>query len=251
MLNIGTSGWSYKGWAQNFYPDGLPASKQLEYLAQQFSTVELNSSFYRLPSKSSFERWQRIAPRGFHFAVKVPRTITHFKRLHEITSIWQALEESADALGDKLAVYLLQFPSSFAADSGTLARLEALLALPMSKVPLAFEMRHGSWFQPACLEFFAKNQLCLVQADSSRFPHSPEGFSPSSIAYYRFHGPRDLYASDYTDAELTKWAALIRGDLAHGKDVFAYFDNDANGYAPRDARRLSALLGVADGAKLS
>jgi uncharacterized protein YecE (DUF72 family) len=243
MLYLATSGWSYTHWRGTFYPAKLVARDQLPFLARHFSTVELNSSFYRLPAVSAFQRWYDVTPPGFRFAVKVPRTITHIKRLNNAVEDWQTMLERSAVLADKLGPYLMQFPPSFKATPETIGRFGNFLTdIHAPNIPLAAEMRHASWFEPQVLELFKTHKLCLVQAESSRYPHSPEGFSPSKIAYYRLHGPRELYASAYTDDELSHWASLIRADLAAGKDTYVYFDNDFKGYAIEDARRLRLLL---------
>ncbi|GAC1371344.1 MAG: hypothetical protein NVSMB39_5020 [Candidatus Saccharimonadales bacterium] len=107
---------------------------------------------------------------------------------------------------------------------------------------MAFELRHATWFEPDNLKFFANRRACVVQAESSRYPHTPPDFAPADFTYYRFHGPRRLNASQYTDDELEEWAKLIRRDLSNGKDVYVYFNNDMHGYALDDARRLREIL---------
>jgi uncharacterized protein YecE (DUF72 family) len=242
MLYVGTSGWSYGDWGK-FYPLGLAARDQLPFLARHFASVELNASFYRLPTEAAFRRWATVTPPEFRFAVKVSRSITHTKRLNDVAELWQNLTGRGQLLGDKLGVWLLQFPPSLRATPEIFERLEAFLSYAAAPgVRLAFELRHKTWFEDEALDLFRRHGLCLVQAESSRYPHSPEGFSPAPFAYYRFHGPRQLYASQYTDEELDHWARLIRAELEAGKDVYAYFDNDYHGYALEDARRLGERL---------
>jgi uncharacterized protein YecE (DUF72 family) len=243
MLYLGTSGWSYKHWNKGFYPPGLPPREQLTYLARHFSSVELNASFYRLPPESSFTKWYGDTLAGFAFAIKVPRVITHLKRLQEVSDDWQVLQERTRPLGEKLSVYLAQFPPSFRADEETMARMSTFLDLAQaSRVRLALELRHASWFEPEALAVFERRRVCVVAAESARYPHTPAGFAPANYTYYRLHGPRELYSSQYTDEELGYWAGLIRADRAAGRDVYVYFDNDVNGYALEDAQRLRALL---------
>lgn len=244
-LLIGTSGWSYKDWGQGFYPAGLPAVEQLPYLAKHFPTVELNASFYRLPAAKTFAGWYDKTPPGFVFSVKVSRYITHIKRFVEVDEAWIELTGRAAALREKLGVYLIQTPPSLAATDQVLARVEGFLQTARrvdADVRLAFEMRHPSNFEPPMLSLLQRYGVALVFADSSRFPHSPDGWDSADLAYFRFHGPRQLYASQYTEAELAKWAAKIRGQLADGRDVLAYFDNDVHGYALEDARRLQGMV---------
>jgi uncharacterized protein YecE (DUF72 family) len=242
-LYLGTSGWSYKDWGKHFYPKGLPARDQLAYIARHFPTVEINASFYRLPYAKTFQNWRDKTPPEFRFAVKVSRLITHTKRLADVKDNWVILLERSQPMGDKLAVFLVQFPPSFAATDETRQRFETFFGYALGDGRrLAFELRHKTWFEPDNLALFERHRACVVQAESSRYPHTPPGFAPADFTYYRFHGPRRLYASAYTDDELGYWAGLIRADLSHDKDVFVYFDNDVNGYALDDAKRLQRLL---------
>lgn len=242
MILIGTSGWSYKHWANGFYPKGLAARDQLSYLARSFNTVELNASFYRLPPASSFLKWHNDVPEEFRFSVKVPRTISHYKRLGEGTAEdWSQLLEAAAVLEDKISVYLCQFPPSFKADENSLGRLRDFVSLTSAQ-RVAFEFRHKSWFDDDVLRQLGTLGICVVQAESSRYPHTPAGFSPAPFAYYRFHGPRQLYGSQYTDEELDYWSGLINAEVSAGKDVYAYFDNDFEGFAVADAKRLKERL---------
>jgi uncharacterized protein YecE (DUF72 family) len=243
MVRIGTSGWSYAHWARVFYPLRLPGREQLLYLARHFDTVELNASFYRLPRSTSFEKWDRETPDGFVFAVKVPKTITHNRKLHDVTDDWHQLREAVGPLEHKVAVYLAQFAPSFRASDENIERMRAFLQLVQGQ-RVAFELRHASWFEPPALDVFIEAKACVVQAESSRYPHTPPGFAPADFTYYRLHGPRELYASQYTDEELEYWGDMIRADVAAGRDVYAYFDNDFSAYAIEDARRLRELLGI-------
>lgn len=243
MLYLGTSGWSYKDWGKNFYPQGLAPRDQLKFLARHFPTVEINASFYRLPKDTTFAKWYDDTPADFRFAVKLSRLITHNKRLNDVQADWNTFVGLAQGLKEKLGVILVQFPPSFRATPETLERFATFFDYaPQAKIRLAFELRHTTWFEPDQLQFFADHQACIVQAESSRYPHTPPDFAPANFTYYRFHGPRRLYASQYTDEELTDWAKLIRRDLSSAKDVFVYFDNDMHGYALDDARRLRDIL---------
>jgi len=242
-LYLGTSGWSYKDWGKRFYPLGLPAKAQLIYLARHFDSVEINASFYKLPLAKTFLNWHDVTPDNFRFAVKASRMITHLKRLSDVEDSWELFLERAGNLRDKLGVILLQFPPSFKRTPETLERLETFFSYALTPGRrLALELRHATWFEPEALEFFSRHQACIVQAESSRYPHTPPEFAPADFTYYRFHGPGRLYASQYSNEDLLYWAKLIRADQKAGKDVYAYFDNDVNGYALEDARRLRDYL---------
>lgn len=238
---IGTSGWSYKGWVGRFYPPGLPARQQLSYLAREFPTVEINSSFYRLPAETTFAKWRDETPGEFRFAVKVSRLITHVKRMKEVDENWQELRCRAAQLGDKLGPFLFQLQSNFTAKPENRERVDRLLGCIRRLNPdeqIAFEFRHPSCFTAPMLEVLERHRAALVMADSSRFPPSPDGFAPAGYVYLRMHGPRELYASAYSQEELEAWSSLAAYHFGRGKDVYAYFDNDVNGYALEDARRL-------------
>jgi uncharacterized protein YecE (DUF72 family) len=238
MILIGTSGWSYKHWMNRFYPTGLAPREQLTYLSRHFPTVELNASFYRLPPESNFAKWRDDTPDGFKFSVKVPRVITHLKRLAGVGDDWRAMLVAVTPLADKVAVFLCQFPPSFRATDETVGRLRDFLTVSRG-VRIALEFRHATWFADEVLAELARQQACVVHADSSRYPHTPDEYAAADFRYYRLHGPRQLYASQYTDQELEYWAGLIRADVVDGRDSFAYFDNDFQGYAIEDAKRLT------------
>lgn len=242
---IGTSGWSYKGWGKQFYPSDLPEREWLSYLSRQFPTVEINSSFYRLPAESTFAKWEAETPDTFQFAVKVSRYIAHVKRMKEVDENWQELRRRADKLGAKLGPFLFQFQSNFTAKEENRERVDRLLGCIRRLNPgerVGFEFRHPSCFERSMLDLLAGHRAALVMADSSRYPHSPADFAPADFVYLRLHGPRELYASQYTEKEIKDWASLAMRHLKDGKDVYAYFDNDVNGYAVEDARRLRKAL---------
>lgn len=239
---IGTSGWSYKDWGKRFYPADLPAKEQLPFLAKTFNTVELNASFYRLPLAKTFANWREVTPPDFRFAVKLSRFMTHIKRLQNVEDSWQLFLEHSQPMGGKLEVVLVQLPPRFKADDQTVADVDKFLTYASRDHGLALEFRHLSCFEPAMLAILAKHKVCLVSAESSRFPHSPTDFAPADFVYYRFHGPERLYASPYGEQALTPWADQMKAHLSSGQDVYAYFDNDVNGYALDDARILQRLL---------
>jgi uncharacterized protein YecE (DUF72 family) len=241
QLYLGTSGWAYKDWGRTFYPAKLTSAERLAYLATHFNSVEINNSFYRLPPADNFQTWHDQTPDQFKFSVKVSRLITHNHRLANLGDSWINFIAAAGHLQSKLGVYLLQFPGRLAATAETVGRV-GQFARDHSGPPLAFEFRHQSWFEAPAMDMLANIQTCLVHADSSSFPKTPDQFQPGPIAYFRLHGPRELYSSSYTDEELANYATQIRAQLQAGKDTFVYFDNDVHGYALTDAERLQYLL---------
>jgi uncharacterized protein YecE (DUF72 family) len=238
-FRAGTSGWTYGGWRGRFYPEALKPSDYLAWYARRFDTVEVNSSFYHLPQPKRFEKWAAGTPERFVFAVKVSKIVTHTRRLEDVEEPWRKFLDHAAHLGGKLGPLLLQFPPSFRADRERLERfLERSAALGASR--LALEFRHASWFTREVDELAAKHGAALVIGHSSRYPCAPlETAAP--FLYLRFHGPRELFASRYSEQELTAWAARIRSWLTQGRPVYAYFNNDACGYAIENAEMLIRL----------
>lgn len=237
----GTSGWTYGSWRGSFYPEELKSSDYLAFYARHFNSVEINYSFYHLPQPKTFEKWADATPAGFLFAVKVSKVVTHTRRLEGVEEPWRKFLDHASRLGDKLGPLLLQLPPSFQAD---MARLERFLELSgrLGARRLAFEFRHASWFTREVDELVARHGATLVIGHSSRYPCAPlETASP--FVYLRFHGPRELFASRYSEEELAAWAAHVRAWLAGGRPVYAYFNNDVGGYAIENARMLVRLVG--------
>jgi uncharacterized protein YecE (DUF72 family) len=243
-LLIGTSGWNYSDWRGRFYPEGLRQAEYLSYYSRHFPTTEVNYSFYHLPKISTYEKWAAQVPATFVFAVKASRGITHLQRLKGVEDIWTRFLGNAVALAGKFGPVLLQFPPSFRADHGRLEEFLSLSRGPMAAEPvlLAFEFRHASWFEDRVFTALAKHEACLVIADSQRYPRAPMEVT-APFVYLRFHGPRELFGSEYSPAQLSEWAGRIREWLLGGRSVYAYFNNDFHGYAISNARLLASLVG--------
>lgn len=237
QLYIGTSGWSYRHWKGIFYPPTLPANEWLAFYASRFSTVEVNSSFYRLPKRETFEIWRDRTPAGFTFAVKASRYITHLKKLKDVDDAWERFIENASGLGEKLGPILFQFPANWHAN---LERLAAFLAMLPDEFRYVFEFRHESWFNPDVYTLLKKKNAALCIADSPEWPEVCEITAP--FTFIRMHGGRELYASEYSTAELFEWAKLIAGFLHQRLDVFVYFNNDAYGFAIKNATQLKEFV---------
>jgi len=239
-FRVGTSGWTYSSWRGSFYPADLKASDYLAWYGRRFNTVEINYSFYQLPQPKTFEKWAAETPPGFVFAVKVSKLVTHTRRLEAVEEPWRRFLDHAFHLGEKLGPLLLQLPPSFKADA---ARLEAFLELSRSfgARRLALEFRHASWFTREVDELAARHGAALVIGHSSRYPCAPLT-TAAPFVYLRFHGPRELFASRYSEEELAGWAAQVRSWLAEGRPVYAYFNNDAGGHAIENARMLLRLV---------
>lgn len=243
---IGTSGWSYPGWRGTFYPDDLPYSQQLEFYAREFPTTEVNYSFYHLPRPSTYERWGQSVPEDFVFALKASRLISHTKRLVGVEAAWQTFVGNAQALGPHLGPILLQFPASFRRDK---QRLTGFLTMVKRSTPqplrLVFEFRHESWFTAEIYKVLTRHHAALCIADSPSYPR--EDVLTTDFTYLRFHGRTQLFASRYTKAELGTEARLIKRFAKQGRDVYVYFNNDAQGHAVANARELRECLGQGPG----
>jgi len=239
---VGTSGWNYSGWRGSFYPDDLPSTKWLAFYAKHFRTTEVNYSFYQLPRVTTYEKWCAQTPDDFIFALKLSRPITHIKRLSGVDAMWKEFVTRARTLGSRLGPILVQLPSSFHATSENLDRVEHFLDDASSpRVRLAFEFRDKSCFAEEMLSILRKYRASLVISHSSRYP-VPDVIATAPFVYFRFHGPREMFASSYSDAELRTWANAMRSMIEMGNDVYAYFNNDACGDAVPNALKLLALL---------
>lgn len=242
-LHIGTSGWIYKSWRGVLYEPGVPQRRWLERYSQSFDTVELNASFYRLPSAAQFAAWKRRTPPGFAFALKGSRLVTHYKKLREVAGDVEAFLAHARELGRKAAVVLWQLPPDLERDDSLLAAF--LAVLPRSQAPRqAIEFRHRSWYAPEVYALLERHGAALVLPDSARWEamRAPEHRLTAPFAYARLHygeGRR----GDYTEEQLEAWAGRVERWRRH-RDVFVYFNNDWEGFAVRSASRLRELLGV-------
>ncbi|NIA71454.1 DUF72 domain-containing protein [Pelagibius litoralis] len=236
-LHIGTCGWHYKHWAGPFYPADSKSSAMLKIYTQQFSSVEIDNSFYRLPSLSSLHRWKSETPDDFTFTCKASRYITHMKKLKDPARSLPAFFERIGNLGDKLKVVVFQLPPRWRCN---LERLEQFLAALPSRYRCAFEFRDESWFNPAVYAALVNYgaAFCIYDLGGRRAP--PE--ITSDFVYLRLHGPGKAYAGAYSPRRLAHLAAQIGDWRQDGLDIFVFFDNDAEGHAPRDALRLKRLL---------
>jgi uncharacterized protein YecE (DUF72 family) len=277
-VRIGIAGWTYPPWRGVFYPKGLPQKRELEYATGQFSSLEINGTFYGMQRPDAFADWADRAPNGFVFAVKAPRYITHIRRLREAeTPLANFIASGLLRLGGKLGPILWQFPPNFRFDA---ERIEAFLKLlphdtkaaarfgrkhdDRLKAPAwlraddrpmrhAFEIRNETFRTRAFIDLLRKYDVALVCADTVEWPRLMD--LTSDFVYCRLHGSEELYASGYDDKSLDQWAARVvtwanGGEPADAeriggkgrkrrRDVFVYFDNDAKVRAPFDAKALT------------
>lgn len=237
-IHIGTSGWAYDHWKGAFYPERIGSDAMLAEYARHFDTVELNSTFYRLPAAATLERWAATVPARFRFAVKASRYITHVKKLKDSPDTLAPFLERIRLLGRRLGPVLFQLPPRFRYNGARLGEL--LDALPPD-LACAFELRDDSWFNEECLQRLRDHGAALCHYDlAGRAPPTAE--LTGAFAYVRLHGPEEAYTGAYPDAALADWAECLRRWSAAGHDAWCFFDNDAEAHAPTDAGRLRTYL---------
>jgi uncharacterized protein YecE (DUF72 family) len=234
---IGTSGWHYDHWRGLFYPEKPAKPRWLEFYAQHFTTVELNNSFYHLPSEKAFVNWRDSAPRGFVFAVKVSRFITHIKRLQNVEGPLENFLSRADFLQDKLGPLLYQLPPNMKRNDKI---LEAFLTILPRCYRHVFEFRHESWIDDGVFNILRQYNAGLCVFDMPDF--TCPVVATADFAYVRFHGSAGLYRSCYSDEELSSWAKRIAELGQNLEAVYIYFNNDAQAYAVKNAKTLGRLL---------
>lgn len=232
MVLVGTSGYSYPEWKGSFYPEGLAAAKMLPYYAERFSTVEINATFYRMPTPATVAGWQAQVPSTFRFTLKAPRRITHDRRLKDVGDPVRAFCAAAGELGPQLAALLFQTPPNLRCDLEVFDRF--LETLP-PRVTAAFEFRHDSWHDEAVFERLRSRNLALCIADSET--RSTPVVRTADYAYLR------LRDEGYQDDDLVRWAGVVRQLAAETREVFAYFKHEDEGKGPEFAERLISLLG--------
>jgi uncharacterized protein YecE (DUF72 family) len=236
-LRVGCSGWEYTHWRGTFYPPEIPRTLWFDHYATVFDTVEINNTFYRLPEEATFVAWAARAPRGFEYAVKASRYLTHMKKLREPEEPLDRLFTRMAPLGRRLGPVLYQLPPGWKLDR---ARLEHFLQALPGRVRHVLEFRDPSWYAPDVLARLAARRvsLCLHDMQGSATERARVG----PIVYVRFHGPSGKYAGGYSERRLEGWAGWLHAQRVAGADVYAYFNNDLGGHAPRDAARLRRLL---------
>jgi uncharacterized protein YecE (DUF72 family) len=235
---IGTSGYVYRHWRKGvFYPEGLRTREELGYYASRFPTVELNNTFYRLPTPEMAARWREATPDDFHFAIKASRFITHVKRLRSVGDELALFLERASQLGPKLGPILFQLPPNQRLD---VPRLRDFLALLPSKHRRVVEFRHPSWHAREVYQLLSDNgvALCIPVGGGLH----PDRITTAPFTYIRMHRGQDIGGA-FTAEELQSWAAQVGSLSAAGKDAYVYFNNDWEGYAVSNAATLQKRLG--------
>jgi uncharacterized protein YecE (DUF72 family) len=237
---LGCSGWNYAHWRDGvFYPPRCPARLWLEYYARRFDTVEVNATFYRLPTVKAVQGWVDQTPDDFVFAVKGSRYLTHVRRLTDVGPGLERFYERIEPLvrSPKLGPVLWQLPHTFRRDDERLAN--ALARLPPGRH--CFEFRHRSWFSEDVMRLLREHRVALVIADRPQIRDFQTHELTADWTYVRFHAGTRGRRGNYSETELREWAARIRAWPV--RETFLYFNNDWEGFAPRNAMRLRELLG--------
>lgn len=234
---IGTAGWSIpRGLAHAFSVEGAA----LERYASRFRAVEINSSFYRPHRQSTWARWGSMVPDDFRFAVKIPKEITHQRRLVDCQEVLAKFVDEARCLGSKLAILLVQLPPSLAFDAGIAAKFFDLMAAATG-TQVVCEPRHPSWFEPAPDAFLDARRVVRVAADPAPVLAAAHPGGWRGASYWRLHGSPQIYRSAYGEGQLKDYAALLQDEAGTG-EAWCMFDNTASSAAIHDALALDALV---------
>jgi uncharacterized protein YecE (DUF72 family) len=236
-VRIGCSGWQYAHWRGNFYPAAVPQARWLEHYATVFDTVEVNNSFYRLPKKETFAAWAGRTPPGFLFAVKASRFLTHMKKLKDPEEPLARLFDRMKPLRRRLGPVLYQLPPGWKLD---LSRLEHFLHALPGGARHTVEFRDPTWYSPESLALLERYGVALCLHDMPGSASGRQRVGP--FVYVRFHGAAGRYDGGYPADRLRRWADWLHERRLDGTDVFAYFNNDVGGHAPRDALTLRRLM---------
>jgi len=236
-IRVGCSGWVYKHWRGLFYPEGLPQKRWFERYAEEFDTVEINASFYRVPKPETLDDWHDKAPRGFRYAVKANRFITHMKKLKDCDDAVSDFITLARRLKAYLGPILYQLPPSLHKD---VPRLEAFLKLLARDLEHVVEFRNKSWYDEDVLATLDRHGVGFVTHDLKGLK-SPR-WASGKAAYVRFHGTAGKYHGRYSDEALLEWTDWCLEQARSRRSVWCYFNNDIHGHAIEDARTLKSMV---------
>jgi uncharacterized protein YecE (DUF72 family) len=229
-VRVGTSGWNYPEWKGTFYPADMKPAAMLPYYTARFDTVEVNATFYRMPTDKVVKGWAAVAPESFAFVLKAPQRITHFARLRDVDESVRMFCDVARALGPRLGPLLFQLPPNFKKD---VDRLADVLYMVPPDLRMAWEFRHDSWFADDVYERLrGRNAALAIVEDEDRVTPT---VATADWGYFR------LRAVDYTDARLAQWVKTIRTIGARWRDAFVFFKHEERGTGPELAQRLGLL----------
>jgi uncharacterized protein YecE (DUF72 family) len=237
VSHIGCSGWNYKHWRGRFYPEEAPPKRWFEFYAMDFDTVEINNTFYQLPTSHTFKAWRTQAPDGFIYAVKANRYLTHLKRLKDSKAPLKRFLDRARLLGVHLGPILYQLPPRWRLN---MERFESFLDLLPEDLLHVFEFRDQSWMVDKVFQLLEERgfSFCAHDMPGLDVPRLVTG----PLAYVRFHGALEKYRDGYPEPTLRSWGKWMEKQLRDGKDLYVYFNNDAEAHAPHDALRLKQKI---------
>ena len=238
QIMIGTSGWMYKHWKGKFYPEDIAFSKFLDFYAQQFNTVEVNGTFYKLPETKTFQKWYEETPDNFLFSIKANRYLTHMKKLKNAEDSLKLFLERVAALKSKLGPILFQLPPSWNCNYD---RLHKFVNLLPEKLKYCFEFRNPTWINNDVIELLKQFNIAFCIYDLAGY--STEKIVTADFIYIRLHGAgEEAYIGNYDTKALTNWSSFIVDQAKKGKEIYCYFDNDLNAYAPQNAMALRQII---------
>lgn len=242
-IYIGTSGWSYKDWKEIYYPSKMKPAEWLSFYAQEFDTTEINASFYRLPTEKTVINWVNKVPEGFKFCPKMNKYLTHLKKLTEPEEPLERFFSVFDHMGTSCGPILVQLPPSLHYDADTTIHFFELLKDKHAEYDFALEVRHNSWLEKEPLALLKKYNIAFVISQSGvGFPYK-EVITSHNI-YVRFHGPKELYKSLYTNEEMKGYATKFKRWIKSGHTVWVYFNNDYYGNGIANARMVKNYMGI-------
>ncbi len=240
-LYIGTSGWSYRHWSGIFYPENVKPAQYLEYYLTTFNCVELNSSFYNLPREATVKGWMKRTPESFRFCPKLSRFITHQKRLADSQEALRKYFDLFQDMKSRMGPVLVQLPPGLVYDRSLIIDFLDFLSEQYREYQFAIEIRHKSWIQDEFFQLLSQYGISFVMADSgNRFPYHE--VVTADFIYLRFHGPEKLYASNYNESDLIKYAEKIINWLNEELEIWTFFNNDFGGFAVKNAIRLQEMI---------
>lgn len=234
---IGTSGWSYSHWKGPFYPQAISRDQMLDYYCHRFHTVEINNTFYHLPTEHTLHHWCECVPEHFIFSVKASRYITHMKKLNDPAAGVSAFLQRISILGDKLGPILFQLPPRWRFNP---QRLAAMLQALSTEFRYVFEFRDPSWINEETCSLLSRHDAAFCIYDLGGYL-SPQHIT-TDFAYVRLHGPGAPYQGSYNKPTLSAWTDTFATWVTQGHGIYCYFDNDQAGYAVQNAGRLQAMV---------
>jgi len=235
---IGTSGWSYDHWAGLFYPEEMKKNEWFPFFAKHFNTVELNMSFYRYPFENMLKGWQNKMPQNFKMTFKANRQITHRKKFIDVTEPMEKFYEMVSSMDKNAGCILFQTPPSFHCDDANFNTMLKFMDNIDQNYKNAIEFRHKSWWNEDVKKLLKAHNVAFCTVSGLEMPS--DVMITADFGYFRFHGPQEPYASEYTEEQIDQWAKSIKTEIEKHqlKEVYCYFNNDLHGYALNNAKQL-------------